>query len=57
MQNLQLGGRQSKSQYQYILQSVKADALNDWAAKLQDKLRTDALFRDVNCLPNGLLTA
>ena len=26
-QNLQLGGRQSKAQYQYILQSVKADEL------------------------------
>ena len=46
-QNLQLGGRQSKAQYQYILQSVKADELNVWATKLQDKLRTDPLFRDV----------
>jgi len=47
VQNLQLGGRSSKSQYQYILQSVKADELNDWAAKLADKLRGDPLFRDV----------
>ncbi len=47
VQNLQLGGRPSKSQFQYILQSVKADALNDWAVKLQEKLRTDPLFRDV----------
>jgi hydrophobic/amphiphilic exporter-1 (mainly G- bacteria), HAE1 family len=47
VQNLQLGGRQSKSQYQYILQSVKADELSDWAAKLQEKLRNDPLFRDV----------
>ena len=31
IQNLQLGGRASKSRYQYILQSVKADELNDWA--------------------------
>jgi HAE1 family hydrophobic/amphiphilic exporter-1 len=46
-QNLQLGGRQSKAQFQYILQSVKADELNVWAAKLQDKLRSDPLFRDV----------
>jgi hydrophobic/amphiphilic exporter-1 (mainly G- bacteria), HAE1 family len=46
-QNLQLGGRQSKAQYQYILQSVRADELNTWANKLQDKLRTDAVFRDV----------
>jgi hydrophobic/amphiphilic exporter-1 (mainly G- bacteria), HAE1 family len=47
IQNLQLGGRQSKAQYQYILQSVKADELNDWAQKLQGKLRADPLFRDV----------
>ena len=47
VQNLQLGGRPSKSQFQYILQSVKADALGDWAQKLQDKLRADPMFRDV----------
>ena len=46
-QNLQLGGRPSKAQYQYILQSVQAGELNDWASKLQDKLRADPLFRDV----------
>jgi HAE1 family hydrophobic/amphiphilic exporter-1 len=47
IQNLQLGGRQSKAQYQYILKSVRADELNVWAAKLQERLRADALFRDV----------
>jgi HAE1 family hydrophobic/amphiphilic exporter-1 len=47
VQNLQLGGRPSKAQYQYILQSVKADELNVWASKLQDQLRADPLFRDV----------
>ncbi len=47
VQNLQLGGRPSKSQFQYILQSVKADALGDWAQRLQDKLRADPMFRDV----------
>ncbi len=46
-QNLQLGGRQSKAQYQYILQSIKADELSSWAQKLQEKLRADPLFRDV----------
>ena len=46
-QNLQLGGRSSKAQFQYILQSVRADELNDWADKLQERLRNDALFRDV----------
>ncbi len=47
IQNLQLGGRQSKAQYQYILQSIRADELNDWAVKMQDRLRNDPLFRDV----------
>ncbi|CAN5321263.1 efflux RND transporter permease subunit [soil metagenome] len=47
VQNLQLGGRQSKSQYQYILQSVAAGELNSWATKLQEKMRADPAFRDV----------
>ncbi len=47
IQNLQLGGRQSKAQYQYILQSVQAGELNDWAVKLQEPMRADPMFRDV----------
>ncbi len=47
VQNLQLGGRATKSRYQYILQSVSAGALNEWAGKLQDRIRSDPLFRDV----------
>jgi HAE1 family hydrophobic/amphiphilic exporter-1 len=47
VQNLQLGGRQSKSRYQYTLQSVSAGELNSWAVKLQDKLRGDPRFRDI----------
>ena len=47
VQNLQLGGKVSKSRYQYVLQSVSADALGEWATKLQAKMRDDALFRDV----------
>jgi HAE1 family hydrophobic/amphiphilic exporter-1 len=46
-QNLQLGGRPSKSQYQYIMQSVNASSLSDWAFKMQDKLRSDPGFKDV----------
>lgn len=46
-QNLQLGGRQSKSRYQYTLQSVSADALNDWANRMMEKMRADPAFRDV----------
>jgi len=47
VQNLQLGGRPSKAQYQYILQSVRSDELNVWANRLQDRLRADPAFRDV----------
>lgn len=47
VQNLQLGARFSKAQYQYILQSVRAEELNEWAVKVQEKLRADAKFRDV----------
>jgi HAE1 family hydrophobic/amphiphilic exporter-1 len=47
IQNLQLGGRPSKSRYQYTLQSVSADALGDWANKYLERLRNDPDFRDV----------
>ena len=47
IQNLQLGARQSKAQYQYILQSVQAGEINTWAQRLQEKMRADPLFRDV----------
>ena len=47
VQNLQIGGRASKSRYQYILQSVRAEELNEWSNKLLDRLRRDEAFRDV----------
>lgn len=47
IQNLQLGGRISKSRYQYILQSVSAGALNDWSDRIQQRMRADDIFRDV----------
>jgi HAE1 family hydrophobic/amphiphilic exporter-1 len=47
VQNLRLGGRASKSRYQYTLQSVSADALNEWANRLQERMRADSMFRDV----------
>jgi len=47
IQNLQLGGRPSKAQYQYILQSVQTGELNDWAVRLQELMRADGKFRDV----------
>lgn len=47
VQNLQLGGRPSKSRYQYTLQSVSPDSLNDWAERYLERMRADPDFRDV----------
>jgi hydrophobic/amphiphilic exporter-1 (mainly G- bacteria), HAE1 family len=47
IQNLQLGGRSSKAQFQYILQSVQTGEINGWAQRLQERMRSDAIFRDV----------
>lgn len=47
IQNLQLGGRPSKSRYQYTLQSVSSDALSEWANKYLERMRADPAFRDV----------
>ena len=47
VQNLQLGGRSSKSRYQFTLQSVGFEGVNEWADKLIQKLRVDPMFRDV----------
>src|SRR4030095_14767912 len=42
IQNLQLGGRQSKAQFQYILQSVRRDATSDAQLRgLQAQLKID----------------
>jgi hydrophobic/amphiphilic exporter-1 (mainly G- bacteria), HAE1 family len=47
VQNLQLGGRQSKSRYQYVLQSVHADELTTWSEQMQTRMRAEPIFRDV----------
>ncbi|MRV74406.1 MMPL family transporter [Duganella sp. FT92W] len=47
MQNLQIGGRSSKSRYQYTLQSVSPEGLEAWAEKIQQGMRGDPMFRDV----------
>ena len=47
IQNLRLGGRPSKSRYQYILRSVQGDELREAADGMVARLRDDPLFRDV----------
>jgi HAE1 family hydrophobic/amphiphilic exporter-1 len=47
VQNLRLGGRQSKARFQYTLQSVNAGEMVPWATRLMERMRADAAFRDV----------
>ena len=46
-QDLNIGGRTSRTQYQYTLQDSNIDELNDWAPKLLAKLQTLPMLRDV----------
>jgi HAE1 family hydrophobic/amphiphilic exporter-1 len=48
LQNLRLGGRISKSRYQYILRSVRAEDLRVSADGLMSHMRDDPIFRDVS---------
>ncbi|WP_296945454.1 efflux RND transporter permease subunit [uncultured Massilia sp.] len=47
VQNLQLGGRQSKSRYQYTLQSVSGENIGGYANGFLERMRNDPMFRDV----------
>ncbi|SFD91535.1 efflux RND transporter permease subunit [Massilia yuzhufengensis] len=47
LQNLQLGGRQSKSRYQYTLQSVSGGDIGGWSEQFLNRMRADQRFRDV----------
>jgi HAE1 family hydrophobic/amphiphilic exporter-1 len=47
LQNLRIGGRISKSRYQYVLKSVGDRDLQENADKLMALMRQDPLFRDV----------
>jgi multidrug efflux pump subunit AcrB len=47
-QELNVGGRMSAAQFQYTLQGEDLQQLNDWAPKLQEKMRSLPQLRDVN---------
>jgi hydrophobic/amphiphilic exporter-1 (mainly G- bacteria), HAE1 family len=47
VQNLQLGGRPSKSRYQYTLQSVSGGETGEYANQFIERMRADPIFRDV----------
>lgn len=47
-QDIMMGGRGSRSSYQYTLQADNLDELREWGRKLQDALEKETLFKDVN---------
>ena len=47
VQNIQLGGRLSRTQYQYTLEDTDIDELNAWAPKLLTKLKASNVLQDV----------
>ena len=47
IQNLRLGGRPSKSRYQYVMRSVRAEDLRKAADALMQRMSEEAMFRDV----------
>jgi len=59
VQNLQIGARSSKSQYQLVVQGLDQALMNDWAIRLADAMARDrATFLDVTTdLQNNALQA
>ncbi|GAU84562.1 efflux RND transporter permease subunit [Bosea sp. BIWAKO-01] len=59
VQNLNIGARASKSQYQLVVQGLDQAQMNDWALKLADAMSQDrATFADVTTdLQNNALQA
>ena len=47
IQNLRIGGRISKSQFQYVMKSVDPPQLYEYSGKLMALMRADPTFRDV----------
>ena len=47
IQNLRIGGRVSKSRFQYVMKSVSAGQLQEYSDKLMGLMRPDPAFRDV----------
>ncbi len=47
-QDIQVGGRQADAQYQYTLSDENLNELNDWAPRLQARMRTMEQLRDVS---------
>ncbi|MDQ8022895.1 MAG: efflux RND transporter permease subunit [Moraxellaceae bacterium] len=48
VQNLRVGGRSSRSRFQFTLQSVDYAALNDWSDRMMRRMRESELLRDIS---------
>ncbi len=48
VQDIRMGGRLGKAQYQYALQAADLGDLNDWSTRLVEKLRSIPQLRDVS---------
>ena len=48
VQNVRLGGRSSRSQYQFVLQGVDENELFAWSEKMADAMGHDPTFADVD---------
>src|SRR5262249_59323633 len=46
-QDVRVGGRSSRTQYQYTLQDANLDELQQWAPRVLDKLKTLRQLKDV----------
>jgi len=48
VQNLQIGGRSSRSEYQFVMQSTRKAELYEWSEKMTQAMANDPAFADVN---------
>jgi hydrophobic/amphiphilic exporter-1 (mainly G- bacteria), HAE1 family len=48
VQNLRIGGRSSRAEYQFVMQSLNRPQLYEWSHKMADAMSRDSRFADVN---------
>ena len=48
MQNLRIGGRSSRAEFQFVMQSLDRELLYQWSQKMADAMGRDPRFADVN---------
>jgi HAE1 family hydrophobic/amphiphilic exporter-1 len=48
VQNLRIGGRSSRAEYQFVVQGANRPLLYEWSQKMADAMGRDARFADVN---------